>query len=156
MQQFSKVNKRYNVILMILCIIINLIVGNLILYIMWKNSFAATSGESWFDTLNITMSLSGILCYCILFLKVPFREWTSFRLCLISIATWLAILFIGIFAVSATLWNQPEDNKIVVGILSNIFMSFVFAICGTVMFSFIAIPMGLINVFWLIRLKKHS
>ena len=104
--------------------------------------------------LMIGMSIACVLCYYFLFKKIPFQSWSIFKLALISIATCYTIMILGnmiAFMIAAYFLKAVErKNGIIFDFLVNFITSFVTSTIGSILFSHIAILMGLVNVFWLI------
>ncbi len=134
------------------CIAFNLVLGNAILYALHLH--ASGGGETnW--RLVIGASLACVACYWFLFTKIPFWRWRVVWVCLISVATCLAIVFIG-GMLTMSLFSASYGEEGAIGVLAALLSALVAGLAGMIICSHIAVGMGLANLFWLLLYRKYA
>lgn len=100
------------------------------------------------------MWISCIVCYLLLFTKIGFQKSHPVVLCLISIAVYLVIVFLGCMITASyfsdlLVWSEAWWRDI----LGNIAMLLFYGAVGTYMLLWVAVVMGLANVLWLVLFR---
>lgn len=115
-------------------IIINLIIGNTILFFGGKMSFTKNVNYP----LMLGLSIACILIYFLFFRFLNFEKYRNLKLILVSILSCILIIFLGNFI--ALLIHEPTDE-----VLSNIPATIVMGLMGNIIMFPISVILGVLN-----------
>lgn len=135
-------------LIIFLCILSNLLVGNGIVY-LWASS---SSSVNW--DLMIGMSLSCILCYLFIFKYINLKSWNIIKLMFFSIFACVVIELIGCSFASVVTGLKKEESDYFFDTLKGLGIGLFLGVLGNILMFPITITMGVLNLFWFRKFQK--